>query len=307
MKSDVPLPSATGPVEDSIYVVGIGASAGGLEALERFFRTVPADSGMAFVVIQHLSPDFKSLMDELLARFTSMRIIRVQAPTVIEANSIYLLPPRKDMVIEEGLLVMKDRSPEQLLHLPINRFFASLARAKQEKAVAIVLSGTGSDGSLGVADIHDYGGLVLVQSEASAKFDGMPRSAIATGFVDAVGTPEELPGILLRRAHDPGAPLPTRENQGIKDSLTLILDRLLDSHAVDFSLYKPATILRRIERRIAMAQADTIEDYCAKLISSPEEQDALYRDLLIGVTRFFRDPDAFELLRTRCSPISSRP
>lgn len=311
MNSDVipPTQGATSSVRrvdqfnEPTYVVGVGASAGGLEALERFFRATPADTGMAFVIIQHLSPDFKSLMDELLARFTAMRLVRVQSASEIEANTIYLLPPRKDMVIEDGLLVLKEHSPDQQLHLPINRFFSSLARAKQEHAVAIVLSGTGSDGSLGVADIHDNGGLVLVQTEVSAKFDGMPRNAIATGFADAVGAPEELPGLLLKHARDPSIPLPRHgSGPGAVDALGIIMERLLEAYGIDFSQYKPATILRRIERRVAMANSRSLDDYCAKIVRSSEELDSLYRDLLIGVTRFFRDPEAFDILRTSVLP-----
>ncbi|MFO1487548.1 MAG: chemotaxis protein CheB [Verrucomicrobiota bacterium] len=290
--------SPTNPVS---YVVGIGASAGGLEALERFFKATPSNTGMAFVVIQHLSPDFKSLMDELLARFTQMRLVRVQGPTPVEADTIYLIPPRKEMILEEGLLVLVDRVPDQQLHMPINRFFRSLAREKHEKAIAIVLSGTGSDGSLGLMDVHDSGGLVLVQSEQTAKFDGMPRSAVATGFADSVAAPEEMPALLMRYILNPARPLPQTAARA-EGGMGVILERLREGYGIDFSLYKPATITRRIERRLALAQVSTIEEYCQTILREPLELDALYRDLLIGVTRFFRDPEAFEVLREKVAP-----
>jgi two-component system, chemotaxis family, CheB/CheR fusion protein len=146
------------------FIVGIGASAGGLEALERFFKNMPSDSGMAFVVIQHLSPDFKSLMDELLARFTTMGIHRVSEPVEMRSNTIYLLPSRKEMVMEGGTLRVQDKSDQQSLHLPINTFFRTLAREQTDKAIAIVLSGTGTDGTLGLLDVHDLGGLVLARA-----------------------------------------------------------------------------------------------------------------------------------------------
>lgn len=285
------------------YVVGIGASAGGLEALERFFRAMPPNTGLAFVVIQHLSPDFKSLMDELLARFTSMKLVRVEDPVVMKPNTIYLLPPRKEMVVEEGRLVLKDRSPDQQLHLPISRFFSSLAREMQSKAVAVVLSGTGSDGSLGAADVHDSGGLVLVQSVKSAKFDGMPRSALSLGIADGFGTPEELSALLLQYLRNPALPMPApgieQKQQADFDS---ILESLLEAYGIDFSHYKSSTIIRRIERRLPMAHVTTLLEYGQKLLQNPDELDALYRDLLIGVTRFFRDPEAFELLRSKVIP-----
>ena len=189
------------------YVVGLGASAGGLEALERFFKAMPEGSGMAFVVIQHLSPDFKSLMDELLARFTKMRIQRVTETAAVLPNTVYLLPPRKEMTIVGGQLLVQDKPTDQPLNMPINVFFRSLARDQGDKAIAIVLSGTGTDASAGLLDIHDLGGLILVQSTESAKFDGMPRSAVATGLADAVLAPEDMPAALMAYAKNPRLPL----------------------------------------------------------------------------------------------------
>jgi len=194
-------------LEDKLpsYVVGIGASAGGLEALERFFRAMPVNSGMAFVVIQHLSPDFKSLMNELLERFTTMPAIPVLDSIEVRPNTIFLLPPRKDITLEGNQLIARDRDKgkETPISMPINTFFQSLAASWGDRAIAIVLSGTGSDGSNGILDVRDAGGLVLVQSPESASFDGMPQSAINTGYVDSIFVPENMPSALAVFAANP--------------------------------------------------------------------------------------------------------
>jgi chemotaxis response regulator CheB len=176
--NSVPTPTDSlqaGSLEPGPYVVGVGASAGGLEALERFFEGMPVESGMAFVVVQHLSPDFKSLMDELLARKTAIPIHRAGDGMEVEPNAIYLIPPKKDMIIANRRLLLTDKDPTQLVTLPIDHFFRSLAHDLGERAIAVVLSGTGSDGSRGIRDIHEAGGLVIVQSLDTAKFDGMPK------------------------------------------------------------------------------------------------------------------------------------
>ena len=180
------------------YVVGIGASAGGLEALNLLFQNMPDDTGAAFVIVQHLSPDFKSLMDELLARWTKMPIRIVQDGMPVVANEIFLMPPKTEMMISDSKLLLKTRERSEELHLPIDRFFRSLAQDVGKNAIGIVLSGTGSDGSRGIQAIHDAGGYIIVQIDESAKFDGMPRSAIETGIVDEVVVPEEIPEHLLR-------------------------------------------------------------------------------------------------------------
>ena len=182
--------------QSELFVVALGASAGGLEALEKFFDNVPADSGLAFVVVQHLSPDFKSLMNELLARHTKLTIHRVTDGMTIEANSIYLIPPKKDMIVSDGRLLLTDKDPSTGLSLPIDTFLRSLAHEYGRNAIAVILSGTGSDGSRGIVAIHEAGGYVIVQDEASAFFDGMPRSAIDTGVVDAVLTPRDMAGAI---------------------------------------------------------------------------------------------------------------
>ena len=180
-----------------LCIVGIGASAGGLEPLESFFDHTPSDSGLAFVVVQHLSPDFKSLMDELLARHTRMPIHRVEDGIRVEANAIYLIPPKKNMVLSEGKLLLTEKDRAQTVNVPIDIFLRSLAQDAGVRAIGIVLSGTGSDGSRGICEIHQAGGLVLVQSEESAQFDGMPRSALATGVADFVLPPSSMPDALM--------------------------------------------------------------------------------------------------------------
>jgi two-component system CheB/CheR fusion protein len=288
------------------HIVGIGASAGGLEALEKFFRAMPVDSGMAFVVIRHLSPDFKSLMGEQLERYTTMPVISVMEREIVAANTIYLLPPKKDMVIEGDELLCTDRPTDRVLRLPINTFFRSLATAWGEKAVAIVLSGTGSDGSTGIIDVHESGGLVFVQNEESSGFDGMPHSAIATGCVDVILNPQEMPTALKLYTQNPAIkfdyPL-SPKNTTHEAGIPAIFECLQTTYGIDFNFYKPQTIMRRIERRIALhPEHISIEEYSQRVQNDRAELDLLYKDLLIGVTRFFRDPEAFEVLHQKVIP-----
>lgn len=291
---------------DEMYVVGLGASAGGLEPLEKFFGAMPVDSGMAFVVIQHLSPDFKSVMDEILARVTPMPITQVTEPVDISANTIYILPPRKEMVIQGSQLLLQDKPSEQQLNLPINTFFRSLAREKGARSIAIVLSGTGTDGSIGIQDVQEVGGLVLAQSVDDAKFDGMPRSAIDTGCVDASLAPEEMPSVLLEYIARPSEVilgLRTRRRAG--ESLTgvsAVLEKLRETYGLDFNLYKTGTITRRIDRRVSLGRTGVFQDYIDLVLRDSDELDLLYKDLLIGVTRFFRDSEAFNVLAQTVIP-----
>lgn len=281
------------------YVVGIGASAGGLEALERFFENMPVRTGLAFVVVQHLSPDFKSLMDELLARKTDIPIYRAADGMEVQPDAIYLIPPKKDMIIANRRLLLTDRAPEQVVTLPIDHFFRSLAHDLGERAIAIILSGTGSDGSRGIRDVHEAGGLVIVQTPETAKFDGMPNSARQTGAVDLVLPPEAMPAALLQYIQHPeslargeSGEAPPATERGID----AIFRMLRDACGIDFSHYKSSTVARRVERRLLLNRSLEIDDYVARLREDPEELNALYKDLLIGVTRFFRDAEAFERL-----------
>ncbi len=299
-----PSPADPAIPTDSFYVVGVGASAGGLEALEKMFRAMPENTGMAFVIVQHLSPDFKSLMHELLARHTSMPIHRVEDGMPVQPNSLYLIPPKQEMVIANGKLLLTEKDPAQSLSLPIDLFFRSLAKDMGRRAIAVVLSGTGSDGSRGIRDVHEVGGLVIAQSNESAKFDGMPKSAENTGLVDVVVNPEKIPDVLVRYVRDPlWSSLEEADRQAMDEtSLEHIFRLLQHRHRIDFSYYKPTTIGRRIERRIQLNHHGDIEEYVRRLQSDPAEVDQLYRDLLIGVTRFFRDFEAFEKLQQDVLP-----
>ncbi len=284
---------------DDLYIVGIGASAGGLESLEQIFQAMPENTGMAFVIVQHLSPDFKSLMDELLARHTRMPIYRVADGMKVQPNALYLLPPKQEMIISDGKLLLTEKDAGQLLSLPIDRFFRSLAQDAGPRGIAVVLSGTGSDGSRGICDVREAGGLVVVQTPESAKFNGMPKSAVDTGMVDVEVEPSKIPEVLQRYA---ARPLRTElrgfEKPPVDESSLEHIFRLLQQrHKIDFNYYKPTTIGRRIERRIQLNHHGELEEYVMRLEDDPGEVDQLYKDLLIGVTRFFRDRAAFETLR----------
>lgn len=287
---------------DPLYIVGIGASAGGLESLEQMFRHMPRDSGLAFVVIQHLSPDFKSFMDELLSRQTDIPVCRAEHEMPVEADHIYLIPPRKDMIISGRKLLLSDKDPKQALTLPIDHFFRSLAQEAGACAMAVVLSGSGSDGSRGIRDIHSAGGLVICESLATAKFDGMPLSALDTGVVDLELSPEQIPQALLRHARSVSG-VPTDGVLGVdQQGFAKIFELLNLEYGLDFSHYKSTAVGRRIQRRLPISGAANLLEYTETLGNDAVELNALYKDLLIGVTRFFRDPSAFALLEQAVIP-----
>lgn len=282
---------------EAFYVVGIGASAGGLEALEQFFEHMPEDSRLCFVVVQHLSPDFKSMMDELLARRTRIPIVRVEDRMELRPNAIFLMPPRKEMIQSAGRLFLTDKDPSQGFALPIDRFLRSLAQDFGSRSIGVILSGTGSDGSRGIRDIHEAGGLVVAQSEESAKFDGMPRSARETGLVDLVLPAADMPDAILklvrlRRSPELDSDEPTVPEVGLQ----AIFRMLRAEYGIDFSQYKPSTVTRRVERRLLLNQSLDVEQYVERLSENSAELNQLYKDLLIGVTQFFRDREAFHRL-----------
>lgn len=285
------------------HIVGIGASAGGLESLEKFFENMPSDSGMSFVVVQHLSPDYKSLMVELLSKHTDMPVYRIEDSTEIEPNSVYLIPPKKTLIIFHGKLLLSDMDNKHSLNLPINIFFRSLAEDQGKKSVGIILSGTGSDGTLGIREIKGAGGMVMVQDEQSAKFDGMPKSAISTGLIDYILPPDKMPKALLSYAKHPYI-AESRKEDAVKDEdeVTKILAIIRSHLGVDFTYYKPNTIIRRIKRRVSLNQISSIKDYIRYLNENPKEVKTLYGELLIGVTNFFRDPEAFDTLKDKIIP-----
>jgi two-component system CheB/CheR fusion protein len=278
--------------------VGIGASAGGLEAIEAFFTHMPAGSDLAFIVVQHLSPDYKSLMVELLSKKTPMPVHRAEDGMPVLPNNVYLIPPKKNLTIFHGRLLLSDQDHVRGVNLPIDVFLRSLAEDQAEKAVAIILSGTGSDGMRGVRSVKECGGIVMVQDEESAKFDGMPRSAISTGLADFVLAPERMPSQLLAFAKHPYSTKAARSDTILsdEDGLTRIFALLREKCKIDFTYYKPSTVTRRIERRMTITQTDTIRDYLAHMLDYPAEVSALYRELLIGVTCFFRDQEAFDFV-----------
>jgi two-component system CheB/CheR fusion protein len=293
--------AATPHSGSEFHVVAIGASAGGLESLERLFSGLPSNTGLAFVVLQHLSPDFKSLMDELLSRRTQMQIRQAEDGIKVEPNTVYLLPPMKEMIIRERRLLLTEKDPRHGLALPIDLFFRSLANDAGPQAIAIVLSGSGSDGSRGVQEISRAGGTVFCQSPDSAQFNGMPLSAIRTGQVDYVLPPEEIATALATLGRT-GSATPKARDTHDERGVDAILQLLHHEYAIDFSHYKASTVVRRIERRLALNRSGDIDVFVEQLRSDPRELNSLYEDLLIGVTRFFRDDDAFEILEQRIIP-----
>lgn len=297
--SDVKSPVSS----DDIFIVGIGASAGGLQALEEFFKNVEAKSGLAYVVIQHLSPQYKSMMLELLAKHAKeIQFYRAENGMIVKPNHVYLLPPKKNMKISKGCLVLYDQPGG--LNLPIDIFFHSLAEDKENKAIGVVLSGTGTDGTLGLRAIKGSGGITMVQEPSTAKYDGMPQSAIATGKVDHILSPEGMPPALSRYAKGLKIKIqhPDRAPSSYEDYLTKIIFILKKSSRVDFSQYRRTTIVRRIEKRMNMNQITGIEEYLEFLQENSEEVTLLFQDILIGVTRFFRDKEAFECIETTIIP-----
>jgi len=294
------------------YVVGIGASAGGFEALERFFNAMPADTGMALVIVQHLSPDHKSLMVELLSRHTKMVVHQAEEGMSLRPDNVYLIPPKKVMTVHQGRLHLADKADRPLPSFPIDIFFNSLAEDNAERAICIILSGTGSDGSRGLRAIKEEGGVIMVQDPSSSKFDGMPRNAIGTGLADYILPPEQMPGELLKYARHPfarGEREAKAKEPGEEGKLSRIYTLLKSHSGVDFTFYKQSTVLRRIERRLSINQLESLDDYVKYLYANPDETSILYKDLLIGVTRFFRDPEAFELIKRKALPeiFKSRP
>lgn len=286
-------------------VVGVGASAGGLEALERLFSNMPSDTGLAFVVVQHLSPDYKSMMVELIRRYTTMKVINIKDNQPVEPNSIYLIPPKTNLTIFHGNLYLTEQGHHRALNLPINIFLRSLAEDQGKNAIGIILSGTGSDGTTGVKAIKEVGGMVMVQDEKSSKFDGMPKSAVATGLVDYILPPDKMPEVLIKYIKHPY--VSKSETIGslnmLSESLIAkILVIIKNQTGMDFSFYKPNTIIRRLERRISINQINKINNYISLLNDSTKEVNILYKELLIGVTQFYRDTTAYNEIEQNIIP-----
>ena len=288
-------------------IVGIGASAGGLAAFEGFFSGLPADRdpGMAFVLVQHLAPDHKSILSDLIRHYTRMQVFEVTDGMVVQPNCAYIIPPNRDMALLNGTLQLMEPTVPRGHRLPIDFFFRSLAQDQHERAIGIVLSGTGSDGTLGVRAIKGEGGMVMAQNPESTEYDGMPRSAIATGLVDYQLPPAEMSAHLqtyaARAFANPPQPIAISsfKTENLLKKICVLL-RAQTGH--DFSQYKPSTIYRRIERRLAIHQIETMEGYVKLMQQTPAEVEALFRDLLIGVTNFFRDPEVFQAIEQEVVP-----
>ena len=285
-------------------VVGIGASAGGLEALKKFFGAMPPKTGLAFVVVVHLDPAHKSLMAELLSHATGLAVEQAHDRQPLELDHVYIIPPNRTLTIDQGVIRLHEVVDRRVLRGSIDHFFRSLAAAERDRAIAIVLSGTGTEGNLGVRAVKAEGGLVMAQTPDTAAHPGMPSNAIATGMVDAVLPPEKMPEILVAYVRN------SRANQQLAavamtqsiEALAAILGLLRARTKYDFRGYKKGTIQRRIERRMGLQQIKTLNDYADLLRSHPEEVDRLFKDLLIGVTAFFRDTAAFEELAGKVLP-----
>ncbi len=298
----------------SVPVVGIGASAGGLDAFSRLLSHLPVNTGMAFVLLQHLHPDHESMSAEILSRTTKMSVVEVKNGTPVQSNCVYIIPPGFSMEILNGVLNLKPRPHGHEPHLVINTFFKSLASDQQNLGIGIVLSGSGADGTLGLKAIKASGGITFAQIPKSAKFANMPQSAIASGSVDLVLTPEDIARELARIARHPYVSLMNNSSDEAaeelvestplnpEDSLGQIFLLLRKHCHMDFSLYKSNTVRRRIERRMVLLKVDGLKGYAEFLVENTAEVKALYADILIHVTEFFRDPAAFEALTTQLFP-----
>lgn len=283
------------------YIVAIGASAGGLEAIHEFFDNMPSNGSLSFVIIQHLSPDYKSLLVELVAKHTHMGVVEAGQGAKVEKNCVYVIPNNKLLTIEEGCLQLNDKNFEKAPNTAIDTFLRSLADDQGSKAIAVILSGTGTDGTKGIAAIQNAGGMVLVQDPISAKFDGMPNSAIASGYVDYILTPEMMPEEIFNCIKERPVRL-TSEGKPDESLLPEVL-KLIDKHCnYDFYNYKTPTILRRIGRRMGNLGYKKFVDYLNHLRNSSEECKILGKEFLIGVTKFFRDKPAFDILSDEILP-----
>jgi two-component system, chemotaxis family, CheB/CheR fusion protein len=284
-------------------IVGIGASAGGLEALEQFISNVPEKSGMAYAIIQHLDPTHKGMLPELLQRITAMQVFQVKDRMVVKPDCVYVIPPNKSMSILKGVLHLFEPMESRGLRLPVDFFLRSLADDRNERSIGVILSGMGSDGSIGIRAIKEKNGIVLVQDPADAKYNSMPRNAIDSGLADIIGPANQLPGKLIQfLKHIPIVRSGLSTEIKDQSSLEKIIILLRTHTGNDFSLYKKNTIYRRIERRMSVHRIDKISSYVHFLQENPKEANILFKELMIGVTNFFRDPAVWEKLKTTVIP-----
>jgi two-component system CheB/CheR fusion protein len=293
------------------FIVGVGASAGGLEAFTQLLENLPAESGMAFVLVQHLAATHESMLADLLSKVTLIPVRAVKDGIAVEPDNVYVIPPNTEMAIRHGLLHLMPREEARGQHMPVDTFFRSLAEDRRDYAIAVIMSGTGSDGSQGVRAIKAEGGITFAQEEKSAKYPGMPGSAIATGCVDFILPPDKIAGELLRISRhlypalaetDETAQTTTEE----RDSLSRIFILLRTAKGVDFTYYKPSTIRRRLMRRMLLHKIEKIEGYMDFIQENPSELETLYQDILINVTSFFREPETCDVLKSSFFPQMSK-
>jgi two-component system CheB/CheR fusion protein len=289
-------------VQEHIPVVGVGASAGGLEAFKNLFEAMPVDSGMAFVLIQHLDPTHESMMVDLLSRHTKMTVVQVEDRMPVKENHVFMIPPAHDLAIHNGELYLTTPAQRRGFRMPIDFFFRSLAEDQREQAICIILSGTGSDGTLGLKAIKSYGGMVMAQSPNTAQYDGMPVSAISTGAVDYVLPVDEMPNALvkyIRHSYVRGRFGTEQNSDECSRDLSNVLAILHAQLGHNFHHYKKNTLARRVQRRMSLKQYEHMGDYAIFLRDSSEEIKELFKDMLIGVTGFFRDSDAWQELEDK--------
>ncbi|MGQ0596765.1 chemotaxis protein CheB, partial [Aquabacterium sp.] len=303
------MPPATTPPRppEKTRIVGLGASAGGLDALEIFLGATPPDSGMAYVVVQHMAPTHKTMLSTLLQRVTTMPVHEAMEAMVIEPDHVYVIAPDSELTVMEGRLHVGHSPEPRGMRLPIDVLFGSLAKDQGEHAIGVVLSGMGADGSHGLQAIKMRGGLALAQLPESAQFDSMPKNAIASGCVDIIASPVDMPARIIqvvkpRTARPAPSQAPQAAQQGHGNALETILAMLRDRSKHDLSLYKSSTLLRRIDRRVAVHSLDSMAAYADFLTHNPQELDILFAEMLIGVTSFFRDPGLWNELKDKVLP-----
>src|SRR5580704_3273593 len=306
-------PAAPAPaqLQTDTTIVAIGASAGGIEAVRELMTYLPADTGMAFVLVQHLDPTHHSILTELLARKTTMPVAEVSDCVTVQPNHVFVIPPNAMMSISGQALQLSPREESRGTHMSVDHFMRALAEQKGNRAIGVILSGSGTDGTLGMAEIQGHGGVTFAQDEATAKYDGMPRSAVVAGCVDYVLSPKGIAEELARISRHPyvahdnlsqsvqGAPAP---NAGL-NSIFQVLRR---ATGVDFTHYRQTTVLRRIQRRMVVHKIDRVEEYGKFVQSHAAEVKALYQDMLINVTSFFRTPRLFEALKSNVFPVIAK-
>ena len=291
MNADQTYPVSKQPVA----VVGIGASAGGLEALQQFLTFLPSNTGMAYVIIQHLAPNHKSLLADILGKYSAMPVTEIRDGMQVERNHIYMIPPKYNVEIHSEVLRLIEHDPEKINH-PIDVFFRSLAQEYQNRSVTVILSGTGSDGTNGIRSIKEQNGMIIVQTPESAKFDGMPRNAISTGFADFVQTPDS---IAKEMSHIGRSMIDVNSKFQLSDEdlLSQVFSILRNVTNINYAYYKQTTILRRIERRLVVTHNRNLQEYVTYLSNNPDEAKLLAKEVLIGVTSFFRDSEYFDVLK----------